>query len=139
MKLLVINGPNLNNLGRREPEIYGHTTYAELSKMLFEFASKNNVSLEIFQSNSEGEIIDKIQSADAEGIIINPAAYSHTSVAIHDALKMAPPSVEIHISNIYAREEFRHKSITGRACKGQISGLGIYGYIAAILYFLNEK
>ena len=138
MKLMVINGPNLNLLGEREPGIYGNLTYDLLCEKLNAFARKRGVELDIFQSNSEGEILSFIHSARGgyEGIIINPAAFTHYSIAILDAiLAVNIPAVEVHISNIYAREEFRRKSVTASACAGQISGLGIFGYFAAIDYF----
>ncbi|MDR0819334.1 MAG: type II 3-dehydroquinate dehydratase [Oscillospiraceae bacterium] len=139
MRILVINGPNLNLLGKREPDIYGKRDYDALVGEISDYAAKRSVDAEIFQSNHEGEIIDRIQRFDGDGIVINPGAYTHYSVAIHDALKSVDvPAVEVHISNIYAREEFRHKSITAPACVGQISGLGWFGYFAAIDFLLSE-
>ena len=129
MKILVINGPNLNMLGKREPEIYGTTTLFEYSK------SFGGVELEFFQSNLEGEIVEKIQGAMNvfDGILINPAAYTHTSVAIADAIKAVNlPAVEIHLSNIQDREDFRKNSFTAPACIGQISGFGKDSYLAAL-------
>ncbi|MDD3150184.1 MAG: type II 3-dehydroquinate dehydratase [Candidatus Gastranaerophilales bacterium] len=131
-KILVINGPNLNLLGTREPDKYGDDTLENIKTMLQEKAQKLDTELEFFQSNSEGELIDKIQSAknQFDGILINPAAYTHTSVAIRDALSAVNiPTVEIHLSNIHAREEFRHKSYTAAVCIGQICGFGKYSYI----------
>ena len=143
MKFLVINGPNLNLLGIREPEIYGTSGYEALVRRIRTSAASMNVEVEIFQSNHEGAIIDKLHAARGsfDGIIINPGAYTHYSYAILDALKAVNlPAVEVHLSNIHQREEFRHKSVTAPACVGQICGLGLYGYEAAMSYFLwNEK
>lgn len=125
MKILIINGPNLNMLGTREPEKYGTTTLADIEKELFAYSFELGVDIETFQSNSEGKIIDKIQQAFEcfDGIVINPAAYSHTSVAIRDALSSVNiPCVEVHLTNIHAREEFRQKSLIAPVCLGQISG-----------------
>ncbi len=142
-KILVINGPNLNMLGVREPEIYGKTTLKDIENMIKNAAEKYGVLTEFFQSNHEGDIVDKICSCfenKVDAIIINPAAYTHTSVAIRDALSAVKiPAIEVHISNIHLREEFRHKSLTAPACVGQICGLGIYGYIAALEYFCKNK
>lgn len=139
IKILVIHGPNLNLLGKREPQVYGKITMEEVNKKLGEIAKKKKVSLEIFQSNHEGEIVDKIGKAKAkyDALLINPAAYTHTSVAIRDAiLAVGIPTVEVHLSNIYAREDFRHTSLIAPVAKGQISGFGmdsyIYGLDAAI-------
>lgn len=136
MKILIINGPNLNLLGTREPEIYGTTTLLDVEKEILEYSKTfGGVEIEFFQSNHEGEIIDKIQSAKEayNGIIINPAAYTHTSVAIADAIKAVNiPAVEIHLSNINAREDFRKKSITASSCIGQISGFGKNSYLAGL-------
>ena len=135
MKLLVINGPNLNMLGIREPGIYGNSTYADLLAMIQKYCDEKNIDVEFFQSNHEGAIVDKIQEAygKKDGIVINPAAYTHTSIAILDALKtVAIPTVEVHISDISAREEFRHHSFVSPACIKTIKGLGFPGYIAAI-------
>lgn len=136
----MIHGPNLNLLGSREPEVYGNNTLQEINKLLMEIAYKNNVELEIIQSNSEGEIIDKLHlNADINGIIINPAAYTHYSLAIYDAIKgIKSPVIEVHISNIYSREDFRKKSVTAGACIGVISGFGYYSYVMALYAFLNE-
>lgn len=134
-KYLVINGPNLNMLGVREPGIYGAESYETLCGMVKDKAEQLGVSVEFFQSNCEGEIINAIQEAygKKDGIIINPGAYTHYSYAIHDAIKSVNiPVVEIHISNIHTREEFRHKSVTAPACVGQICGFGLYGYILAL-------
>ena len=141
MKLLVINGPNLNLLGSREPEIYGRKTYEDLADIIKSFAKNNGIQAEVIQSNSEGAVIDAIHAARGfvDGIIINPGAYTHYSYAIHDAIKAAGvDAVEVHISNIADREEFRRVSVTAPACAGQISGLGFYGYIAAMRYFVER-
>lgn len=134
-KILIINGPNINMLGIREPGIYGNITLSAIEKKLAGLARDLNVELEFFQSNHEGEIVEKIQSCLGKscGIIINPAAYTHTSVAIRDALSaVSVPTIEVHISNIYSREEFRHNSFTAGVCAGQISGFGIDGYLFAL-------
>lgn len=142
MKLLIINGPNLNLLGKREPEIYGHETFENfLSDLKKEFPK---IELEYFQSNVEGEIINCLHKngftdAQLNGIIINPGGYSHTSVAIADAIAgIDTKVVEVHLSNIYAREEFRHHSLTARGCVGVISGFGLYSYKLAIDYFITH-
>ena len=137
MKLLVINGPNLNMLGLREPDIYGRQDYKALEKLIFDTCAQENIDVEVFQSNHEGAIVDKIQQAwgNTDGIVINPAAYTHTSVAILDALKaVGIPSVEVHISDIMQREAFRHISYAGMACVKTYKGLGFDGYRQAILY-----
>ena len=136
MKILVINGPNLNMLGIREPGIYGKQTFAELLNLLNQWATEENVELEQFQSNHEGSLVDKIQAAYGvfDGIVINPAAYTHTSVAILDALKaVGIPAVEVHISDVDAREPFRRISYAGLACIKTIKGQGFDGYRQAIL------
>ena len=136
MKLLVINGPNLNFLGIREPGIYGKDTYTTLVERLEQKAKAEGIELECFQSNSEGAIIDRIQQAyfeDVDGIVINPGAYAHYSIAIRDALASVEiPKIEVHISNVYQREEFRHKSVITPVCTGEILGLGLQGYFLAI-------
>ena len=140
MKFLIINGPNLNLLGQREPEIYGRDGYTALCERLKAFAAAHGSTAECFQSNHEGAIVDAIQTAQGvyDAIIMNPGAYTHYSVAILDALKAVEvPCVEVHISNIHRREEFRHKSVTAPGCVGQICGLGLYGYEAAMGYFLG--
>lgn len=137
-KILIINGPNLNLLGTREPEIYGKTTLKDIEMQLKDRAEKLNVEIECFQSNHEGEIVDKIHSAknNFDAVIINPAAYTHTSVAIRDAFASVEiPTIEVHISNVYSREEFRHNSLIAPVVVGQISGLGIQGYLLALEYF----
>jgi len=134
-KILVIHGPNLNMLGKREPEIYGTESLADIDASLKQKADRLNINLEIYQSNIEGEIVQKIQDAmgRVEGLIINPAAYTHTSVAIRDAiLLLGIPVIEVHLSNIYKRESFRHHSMIAGVATAQISGLGAYGYIAAL-------
>ena len=135
MKILIINGPNLNLLGLREPEIYGKQNYASLCALIQECCEANDIEYEIFQSNHEGVIVDKIQDAYSvfDGIVINPAAYTHTSVAILDALKaVAIPTVEVHISDINSREEFRKFSYVSLVAKKTIAGLGFDGYRVAI-------
>lgn len=137
MKLLIINGPNLNLLGVREPDIYGKKDFAALEAFIREVCAAEGIECELFQSNHEGAIVDKIQSALGrfDGIVINPAAYTHTSVAILDALKaVALPAVEVHLSDVSAREEFRHISYAGMACEKTFMGLGFDGYKEAILY-----
>lgn len=134
-KILIIHGPNLNMLGKREPEIYGSTTLDEINKSLEELGSKLDLTVETFQSNHEGEIVEKIQQAmgTINGVVINPAAYTHTSVAIRDALLLLDvPIIEIHLSNIYKREPFRHKSMVADIAAAQISGLGVIGYSLAL-------
>lgn len=141
MKILVINGPNLNFLGIREPGIYGNHTFADLCRLIEETAAELNVQAEQFQSNHEGAIVDKIQWAygKVDGIVINPAAYTHTSVAILDALKaVSIPAVEVHISDLDAREPFRQISYAGLACEKTIKGHGFDGYREAMEY-LAEK
>ena len=137
MKILVINGPNLNLLGLREPELYGKQDYAALCRLIEETAALEGIEVECFQSNHEGAIVDKIQSAWGrfDGIVINPAAYTHTSVAILDALKaVALPAVEVHISDVSVREPFRQISYAGMACIKTYKGLGFDGYVQAIGY-----
>ena len=139
-KIAILNGPNLDRLGKREPEIYGSATLADLEMALrSEFGKK--ATLEFFQSNNEGELIDKIAKlADLkfDGIVINGGAFTHTSVALRDALLGAHlPTIEVHISNIYKREEFRHTSLTAPACVAVITGLGLEGYHAAIRFLLG--
>lgn len=134
-KILVIHGPNLNLLGKREPDVYGNVTIEEINTALKARAKELKLTLETVQSNHEGEIVDIIGKADKKysAIIINPAAYTHTSVAIRDALQaIKTPAVEVHLSNIYAREEFRRHSLTAPACRGQISGFGKDSYLLAL-------
>lgn len=135
MKLMILNGPNLNFLGIREPEHYGSRTYADLTALCEEHAKKRGIEVEILQSNHEGALVDAIQSAYGriDGIVINPAAYTHTSVAILDAVKSVPiPTVEVHISKVSAREEFRQISFIRQACLATISGKGFEGYLEAM-------
>jgi 3-dehydroquinate dehydratase-2 len=142
MYILVINGPNLNMLGIREPDIYGKSTYKDLCDMIKSEADKFNAQVEFFQSNHEGDIVDKIQSAygKADGIIINPAAYTHTSVAILDALKaVAIPTCEVHISNVNAREKFRQISYVGLYADKTYAGYGFDGYSLALKYLINNE
>ncbi len=137
MKLLVINGPNLNLLGLREPEIYGKRTYQDLLSLLRQTGKEEGVEVECFQSNHEGAIVDAIQQAYGvfDGIVINPAAYTHTSIAILDALKaVALPAVEVHISAVSSREPFRQRSYAGMACARTYQGLGFDGYVQAIRF-----
>ena len=137
MKILVLNGPNLNLLGLREPDIYGSGTYAALEEVIRTAAAEAGAEVEIFQSNHEGVLVDKIQQAYGvfDGIVINPAAYTHTSIAILDALKaVALPAVEVHISDVSKREAFRQISYAGMACCKTYMGLGFEGYRQAILY-----
>lgn len=137
MKLLVLNGPNLNLLGVREPGIYGRQDYPALCAYIRAVCDEAGIEAEIFQSNHEGALVDRIQAAlgDADGIVINPAAYTHTSIAILDALKaVALPAVEVHLSDIYEREAFRHVSYAGMACVRTFCGLGFEGYRQAILF-----
>ena len=141
MKILVINGPNLNMLGIREPGIYGKSSFADLLALLEDTAQELGIEVEQYQSNHEGDLVDKIQWAygKVDGIVINPAAYTHTSVAILDALKaISIPAVEVHISDVDAREPFRHISYAGLACCKTIKGHGLEGYREAI-QFLFQK
>lgn len=141
MKILVINGPNLNMLGIREPGIYGKNTFADLLALLEEAGKNYGVEIEQYQSNHEGDLVDKIQWAygKIDGIVINPAAYTHTSVAILDALKaVSIPAVEVHISDVDAREPFRQISYAGRACVKTIKGHGFQGYVEAIAYLVEN-
>jgi len=134
-KILIINGPNLNLLGNREKAFYGNTSLERIKSLCLEECQKNNLELVFFQSNHEGELIEKIHSVqnDFSGIIINPAAYTHTSIALLDALRAtSKPKIEVHISNIYAREDYRRKSITSEAVNGVICGFGENGYVLAI-------
>jgi 3-dehydroquinate dehydratase-2 len=137
MKLLIINGPNLNLLGKREGEIYGDTSFEDYLDQLRDHHQQ--ISIEYFQSNIEGEIINRLHAAQGhvDGVIINPGGYTHTSVAIADAIwAISTPVVEVHITNLFAREAYRHVSLTGAACKGCITGFGLEGYRIAIQSFM---
>ena len=142
MKLLVINGPNLNMLGIREKNIYGAQTYEDLKELLEKTFAEQGVEGEIYQSNHEGALVDRIQQAyfdGTDGIVINPAAYTHTSVAILDALKaVSLPAVEVHISDVREREDFRQISYAGKACEKTIMGKGFQGYVEAIEYLVEK-
>ena len=134
-KIIILNGPNLNLLGEREKNQYGNLTLKEIEKNCNEFSIKNDIKLSFYQSNIEGELVNKIQTSrnNFDGLIINAGGYTHTSVAIHDALKILKiPIIELHISNIYNREEFRHKSLISKLAKGIICGFGADGYIMAL-------
>lgn len=139
MKIMIVNGPNLNLLGKRETSIYGSQSFEQfLEDLKMRFP---DVELHYFQSNIEGEIVGKIQEAgfDFDGIVLNAGAYTHTSVAIHDAIGgVKTPVIEVHISNVYAREEFRHKSLITSKCVGLLTGFGLEGYALAITYFMNK-
>lgn len=142
MNFLVLNGPNLNLLGQREPGVYGGESYEALCASLVAFAAVHDSAVDCFQSNHEGELIDRLHAAPGkfDAIIINPGAFTHYSYALLDALKAIDvPAIEVHISNVHQREEFRHKSVTAPACVGQICGLGFYGYQAAMSYFLERQ
>ncbi len=142
MKILVINGPNINMLGIREPEIYGSNTYADLCKKITDYADKKGIEVKLFQSNHEGAIVDEIQAAyqKFDGIVINPAAYTHTSVALLDALKaVAIPTVEVHISDVPSREAFRQISYVRAVCIKTITGHGFDGYLEAIDALCENK
>ncbi len=140
MKILIIHGPNLNMLGKREPSIYGASTLQEINRILKEEAKKLDVKAETFQSNSEGEIVSRIQDAmkKSDGILINPGAYTHTSIAIRDAILSAGlPAVEVHISNIYKREDFRQKSFISGVSVGVVSGFGSDSYVLGLNGLVN--
>lgn len=142
MKIFVINGPNLNMLGIREPDHYGKETYADLENKIRGYCSKIGVDVELFQSNHEGKLVDIIQSAygNADGIVINPGAYTHTSIAILDAVKsVSIPTVEVHISKVEEREDFRQISYIRLACVKTITGHGTDGYLEAIDFLVGEK
>jgi len=134
-KIIILNGPNLNLLGEREKDQYGNTTLNDIENHCKKYAKKNKIELSFYQSNIEGEIVDKIQNSrnDQDGLIINAGGYTHTSVAIYDALKILKiPIIELHISNVYNREEFRHKSLISKVAKGVICGFGANGYIMSL-------
>ncbi len=142
MRILVINGPNINMLGIREPLIYGKGTYDELCSMIYKFCNDKGISVQLYQTNHEGDIVDKIQSAYGkfDAIVINPAAYTHTSIAILDALKaVGIPAVEVHISEPDSREEFRHISYIRDYCVKTIAGKGFDGYIEAIEFLIKGR
>lgn len=135
MKILIINGPNLNMLGIREPEKYGNETLADINDKIKKYCDDNNISVEFYQSNIEGEIINKIHSArgNFDGIIMNAGAFTHYSYAIRDAIPIAEmPVIEVHLTNVHSREEFRHKSVIAPVCKGQICGFGSNSYLVAV-------
>ena len=139
--IFIINGPNLNLLGTREPEIYGYETLEDINSKLKEVAGKQGVDIKFFQSNIEGELINWLHRAmkEADGVVINPAGYSHTSLSLLDALKMVSiPIVEVHLSNIFAREECRHFSITAKGCDGIIAGLGVESYVLGLQYIIGK-
>ena len=143
MKILVIHGPNLNMLGKREPEYYGSETLLDINEQLIKLAATANLEIETFQSNIEGELVSKIQEAgnaeqQTKGIILNAGAYTHTSIALRDAISsIKVPVIEVHLSNIHAREDFRHTSMIAAVCKGQISGFAAKSYILALKYFID--
>lgn len=136
MKILVLNGPNINLTGLREKSVYGANTYEDLVAEIQQAADELEAEVRFVQSNHEGALIDAIQQAyfdGFDGIVFNPGGYTHTSVALHDAIASVPvPTIEVHMSNVHAREKFRHKSVTASACRGQIVGFGFYGYIMAL-------
>lgn len=143
MKIVVLNGPNLNRLGKRQPEIYGSTTLADVEAMVADRAAQLGLEVEFFQSNHEGALIDRVHAAaDAKaGVIINPGGFTHTSVALRDALAEIADGagfVEVHISNVHAREEFRHFSYLSPIARGVIAGLGTFGYLVALEYFAQS-
>ena len=142
MKILLVHGPNLNALGRRQPEIYGHTTLAQIDDALRERAATAGATLLAFQSNHEGALIDFLQAEgwDADGVIINPGALTHYGLALRDALaSLSAPIVEVHLSNVYKREPFRHTSVVAPIATGQIAGLGWRGYLLALEWLLGER
>ncbi|MCZ2260097.1 type II 3-dehydroquinate dehydratase [Sporosarcina sp. G11-34] len=140
MKLLILNGPNLNRLGKREPEIYGHETLDDMEIKLTKLASEHNVQVSFFQSNTEGTLIDRIHEAaddGTDGIIFNPGAFTHYSIALRDAIgSVSVPAIEVHISNVHNRESFRQTSVIAPVCLGQMTGFGTNGYILAMHAFL---
>jgi len=143
MKILCLNGPNLNRLGKREPAIYGYETLVDVEQSLIQRGGNSDVEIECKQSNHEGELIDWLHFAEdqlIDGIIFNPGAYAHTSYAIRDAISsISIPVIEVHISNIHSRESFRHQSVLAAVCAGQISGLGTFGYTLALETFLHRR
>ena len=139
-KIIILNGPNLNLLGEREKDQYGNITLKDIENTCLDYAKKNKINLSFFQSNIEGELVNQIQSSrnNQQGLIINAGGYTHTSVAIHDSLKILKiPIIELHISNIYNREEFRHKSLISKVAKGIICGFGADGYLLSLKAMLN--
>ncbi|UCG60852.1 MAG: type II 3-dehydroquinate dehydratase [Candidatus Zixiibacteriota bacterium] len=139
-KVLIVNGPNLNLLGKREPDIYGDRSLGDLNQKLADLAKELKIELEFFQSNSEGSIVDYIQTAgfDADGMIINPGALSHSSYALRDVITaVGVDTIEVHLSNIYGREEFRRQSVIAPVCCGHLAGFGFYGYAMALSYFAD--
>ncbi len=143
MKILCLNGPNLNRLGKREPSVYGTETLTDIENSLIHYGKQHQVNISCFQSNHEGQLIDWIHEAednDVKGIILNPGAYTHTSYAIRDAIaSINIPVIEVHISNIHKREAFRHLSVIAPVCEGQISGLGSFGYQLALETFIKRN
>lgn len=140
MKILFLNGPNLNLLGTREPQVYGKTTLSDIEALVRNQAKARNVEIDFRQSNNEGELVSWIQDAKGnfEAIVLNAAAYTHTSVALRDAISATGvPTIEIHLSNIHAREEFRHKSLIAGVCRGQIAGFGAYSYVLGLNAAIN--
>jgi len=141
MKILVLNGPNINMLGQREPDVYGRQDYEALKTGLNDFAHSHSVTIDEYQSNIEGELVTKIQQTQGvyDGIVFNPGAYTHYSIALLDALKAVDvPAIEVHLTNIAAREDFRHKSVTAVGCVGQISGLGFDSYYLALMGLMSR-
>lgn len=133
MKATVIHGPSLNLLGRREPHIYGTLTIEEVNRKIQQWGKKNKVTIEIFQSNHEGEIIDRLHQEECDFVVINPGAYTHYSFAIRDAIAaIGTPVIEVHMSNIFSRERFRHHSVTASPCRAQICGMGYFSYILGL-------
>lgn len=143
MKILILNGPNLNRIGKREPEIYGYETLEDVEKKLTVMASKNNVNLDFLQSNTEGVLIDRIHEAADDGttgIVFNPGAFTHYSIALRDAIASIDiPTIEVHISNIHTRESFRQTSVIAPVCVGQLTGFGTDGYTLALEAFLLHR
>jgi 3-dehydroquinate dehydratase II len=142
MRVLVVHGPNLNLLGSREPEVYGSTTLAEIDELLSKKAAEDGHEVVCFQSNHEGELIDKLQEAAKgfDGVLLNPGGFTHTSVALRDAVQaLSVPVVECHLSNIYAREEFRQHSLLSAVCKGVVSGFGVASYLLGLEALISTK